>query len=474
MNEGAPMRSLTFLAFVLASCAVSFCQNSASSGAVTPAPPLEHFTPGQIDKSLDPCSDFFQYACNKWIKANPIPSDQAAWGTSSSLAIWNVAALRDTLEQAAAPTSNRTPVEQKAGDYYASCMDEATIDKLGIMPLQPVLDRIANLHDKSQLPGVIALIHQTIRPGDLVFTDAQYDGILFGIYAEADFDDASLNLAALDQSGMGMPGREFYLKDDEKSKQIREQYLKHVARILELSGETQSQAATDAQSVLTIETALANAAMDIVARRDPKNQNNKMTLQQVQALTPSFNWNQYLSAMHAPSSPQYLVLAPDFFRGMEKLVASEPVEHWRAYLKYSTVNAMASSLSQPFVDEKFEFYGKVLAGSEKIQPRWRRCSFNADYDLGHAVGQAYVAKYFPPENKERMLQMVAAIKAALNRDIDSATWMSDQTKHLAHLKLAAQIDKIGYPDHWRDYSSVDIKRGDFAGNVSRAARYEIE
>jgi endothelin-converting enzyme/putative endopeptidase len=436
-------------------------------------PPLEHFNPDQVDKTLDPCSDFFQYACGKWIKANPIPDDQAGSGTFTKLFIWNVAAVRNTLEDAA-NASNRTPVEQQAGDYYASCMDETTIDKRGIEPLKPELDRIAGLRDKSQLPEVIASIHQIIRPADLNFIDEEYQGVLFGLYAQPDFDNASVVLAAIDQSGMALPGREFYLNDDDKSKEIREQYLKYIAKILELSGEAQAKAATDAQSILGMETSLAKAAMEIVARRDPKNQNNKMSLAQVQALTPSFNWSHYFAAMHAPASPQYLVLAPDFFRGMENLIVSESLEHWRAYLRYSTLSFSASFMSQPLVDANFDFFGRRLSGSKELQPRWRRCSQSADADLGDAVGQAYVARYFPPENKQRMVQMVKAIETSLHQDIDSATWMSPHTKQLAHVKLAAQIDKIGYPDHWRDYSSVVIKRDDYLGNMQRSASYEIK
>jgi putative endopeptidase len=469
------VRSLTVSAVVCPAlvclfCATLFAQKNVDSDSL---PALQRFDPNQVDKSLDPCSDFFQYACAKWMKANPIPADQAASGTFAKLAVWNISALHVTLEEAA-KASNRTPAEQKAGDYYESCMDVDAINKRGIAPLQPELDRIAKLQDKSQLPEVIASIHQIIRPANLNFIDAEYQGVLFGIYALPDFNDARTMLAALDQSGMGLPGREFYLNDDAKSKEIRASYLKHISKMLELSGESQAQASTDAQSVMAIETALAKAAMDIVARRDPKNQNNKMSLDQVQALTPSFNWDHYFTAMHAPASPEYLVLAPDFFRGMEQLITSEPIDHWRAYLRYSTLGSMGQFLSENFFAEQFDFFARQLAGATKIQPRWRRCSQSADADLGDAVGQAYVAKYFPPQNKERMLQMVKAIEVALHQDIDAASWMSPQTKELAHAKLSAQIDKIGYPDHWIDYSTVEIKRDDYLGNTQNASRFEID
>jgi putative endopeptidase len=447
-------------------------QNSPSSGA-TGLPKLEHFSPEQVDNSLDPCNGFFEYACSKWIKAKPIPPDQAGWGTFNALAIWNIAAVHETLEEAATAQA-RNPVAQKVGDYYAACMDENSVNKAGFAPLKPVLDRIAKLNDKSELPDLIAQIHHMIRPANLNFIDAQYGGVLFGIYAAPDFDDARIMLAALDQSGMGMPAREFYLKNDDKSEQIRDLYVKHIARMLKLSGEPEAVAGSDAQSVLAIEAALANGAMDIVLRRDPKNLNNKMSLQQLRELTPSFNWSRYFTAMEAPGSPRYLVLAPDFFRAVEKLIASEPVEHWRAYLRYSTLRMLATSLSQPFVEENFEFFGRTLGGSQEIQPRWRRCSIYADEDLGEAVGQAYVAKYFSPENKARMLELVKALEQALHQDIDAQGWMSPQTRQRAQEKLRAQVDKIGYPDHWRDYSSVEIKRDDFLGNVQRAATFEIE
>src|SRR5438270_7180352 len=466
------MRLLALLLSVLALSNISRAQSSAAPTS-NDMPKLEHFSASQADKSLNPCDNFFQYACKKWNDANPIPPDQAGWGTFNSLAIWNVAAVHQTLDDASKAT-NGGPVERKVGDYYAACMDEGAVNKAGITPLQPALDRIAKMQNKSQLPEVVAYIHQIIRPANLNFIDAEYQGVLFGLYAWPDFDNAQRTLAALDQSGMGLPGREFYLNSDEKSKEIRQKYVDYVARTLELSGEAKAQATPDAQAILSMETALANAAMDIVARRDPKNQNNKMSLQQLQALTPAFNWKHYFAAMHAPGSPEYLIMAPKFFKGMQKLIDSESLEHWRAYLRYSTVSALSNALSQPFVEATFEFYGRTLAGAQQIQPRWRRCSRNADADLGEAVGQAYVAKYFSPESKARMLTMVKGIEKALNQEIETADWLSPKTKQLAHAKLAAEIDKIAYPDHWRDYSALEIKRNDFLGDLERSAQFEIE
>ena len=467
------MRLTTLFAFVLCACTISFCQPHPPTERES-MPDLERFTPAEADKSLDPCADFFQYACSKWLKANPIPADQAGWGTGNKLAIWNVAAVRNTLESAAAPSANKTAVEKQVGDYFSSCMDETAINKAGLTPLKPLLDRIAGLKDKSQLPELIAQLHRNTRPANLNFIDAQYQGVLFGVFNSPDYDDARVNVGTLDQAGMNLPSREFYLKDDDKSKQIREKYVQHVARMLELSGEPAAQASADAQTILKMETELAKTQMDVVLRRDPKNTNNKMTAEQLQALTPSFSWKNYFAAMQSPLQKQYLVTSPGFFGGMEKLITSESPEHWRAYLRYTLLHLSASSLSQQFVEANFDFYGRTLSGTTQMQPRWRRCSFYADADLGDAVGQAYVAKYFPPESKQRMLQMVKGIEAALHQDIDAAAWMSDQTKQKAHAKLSAQVDKIGYPDHWQDYSAVEIKREDFLGNMQRSSQFEME
>ena len=364
-------------------------------------PKLERFSPDQVDKTLDPCNDFFDYACSKWIKANPIPADQAGWGTFNSLAIWNVAAVHETLESAAKPSSDRTPaartpIEAQVGDYYASCMDTDTINKLGMKPLEPVFNRISSMKSKAEVADVLALVHRTVRPGDLVFTDAQYNGVLFGLYAMPDFDNASITLAAFDQSGMGLPSKDFYSRDDEKSKSIREKYVAHIAKQLELSGERKEQAARDAKAVMRIETGLANGAMDLIPRRDPKNQNNKMSLAAGAGadaiIQPERLPRRHASAAFAAISGAGARFLPRHrethqFRILEQLAGLSPL-----------LNDLQSAVPERSVCTKNASTSSAVRwrAQKQIQPRWRRCSFSADVDLGEAVGQAYVAKYFPP------------------------------------------------------------------------------
>ena len=435
------------------------------------APELDHFTTEIVDKAIDPCTDFFEYACGKWNRVNAIPADEASWGVNERLALWNDNAVRETLEKAATG-GQRTAVEQKIGDYYASCMDETAIEKAGVAPLKPALDRIEALKDKKQLPELLAFLHQFVRPDDNGGSDTGYRGVVFGLYSWLDFEDARVNVPILDQSGMGMPGREFYLDEDAKTKEIRAKYLAHVARMLELSGEPKEQAQKDAQAVLAMETGFAKAAMDIVSRRDPTKQNHKLTLAQLQQLTPSFDWKRYLAAMKAPASAKYQVLWPDFFKGVDKLIAGESLERWRAYLRLATLDLTARFLSKPFADERFDFFRRTLRGIQQDLPRWRRCKDSADTDLGEAVGQAYAARYFPPEAKKKTVEIVKGVEKAMHQDIDEVAWMAPATKKLAHKKLDAEVDKIGYPDTWRDYSTVEVKRDDYFGNVVRAGLFE--
>ena len=447
--------------------------NPAPAAAETAIPKLDHFDETQVDRSLDPCVDFYQYTCKKWIAKNPIPPDQANWWLGSKLMIWNQAVVREILATTSSDDPKRGAAEQKIGDYYASCLNETEINSKRTASIQPELDRIAALRSKSQLPEALARIH-AITFSLAAATDSGSGAALFGFSSGQDLDDASKVVAVIDQGGLSLPDRDYYLKPDQKSSDLRQQYVAHVQKTLELLGEPSAQAAADAKVVMDFETLLAKASMDIVKRRDPANLNHKLSLQQLQALTPAFSWDQYLKNVNAPPTDHYLILTPDFFQGVGQLVTSIPLENWKTYLRWQLVNASSSMLSAPFVDERFDFYGRTLLGQKAQTPRWRRCVRSVDRDLSEALGQAYVARAFAADSKERMLKLVHAVEAALNNDIQQLDWMSPATKKAALAKLEKIADKIGYPDHWRDYSSLRIVRGDALGNAYRSSAFELQ
>ncbi len=434
---------------------------------------LEHFDPSLVDKTLDPCNDFYKYSCSKWLAANPIPADQVYWSTGSGLELWNENLLRETLQAASANDPQRGAVQQKIGDYYAACMDESGIESFGLKPLQPELTRIAALKSKKEITLEIVRLHH-LFPGAWQQSDNQTNSPFFGFTGQQDYDDASKVVAQIDQGGLSLPNRDYYLKTDDKSKELLGKYRAHVQKMFVLAGEPDAQAATDAGTVLELETAMAQAQMDNVKRRNPKNINNKMTLAQVRELTPSIDWDEYLKAVKAPASEHYIVTSPEFFRAEEKLLADHPLEHWQAYMRWNVIHHAAPYLTKAIVDENFEFFAHTLAGAEQQQPRWRRCVRAADRDLGEALGQAYVDRAFPPDSKARTIQMVHSIETALGADIQSLAWMSPATKEQAIVKLKGIEDKIGYPSHWRDYSSVKIVRDSYLANVSQASSFEFE
>jgi len=461
------------IAILLCSLPGIVCAQAQTASASSSAPKLAHFDPSLVDKSLDPCQDFYQYACSKWNAANPIPADQVAWGTGSGLRYWNENILREAMEKAAAQTGKRTDYDQKIGDYWAACMDESGIEAAGTHDLKAGLERIDEMKNKSQLADQVARIHQAI-PGAWQSDDNQTGAALLGFGQQQDFDDASKVVAAIDQGGLGLPNRDFYVKEDDKSKEIRTKYEAHISKMLALSGESATQAAADAKTIITIETAMAQAQMDNVARRDPKNLNNKMSLDQVQALTPSFDWKHYIEVIAAPpSSPHYLVSSPQFFRNLDSLIQQHSVDEWKVYLRWHLVHGSAPYLGKAFVDENWNFYSHTLLGAKEQTPRWRRCVRAADRDLGMALGEAYVTVAFPPESKQRTVAMVHNIEHALDQDITSLDWMQPATKEQAKIKLLAIEDKIGYPDHWRDYSSVKIARTSYLDNVHQATTFEF-
>ena len=465
------MRFIKSVILTLVMLLPAFAQNSISPLKTDELPVLSHFDPGVVDRTQDPCNDFYKFVCSKWQAANPIPSDQAAWGTWSNLQLWNESVLRNIMARAANPGPGRMPVDQKIGDYWYACMNESAIEKSGIAAIQPQLDLIGALKNKSQLAGALAQIHLALpRPWDEGYNETEAP--MFGFSSSVDFNDATLVVAAADQGGFALDGRDYYLSDNAKLAEVRGKYKDHVEKLFALMGESEAKAKSDAATVLRIETAMAKSAMDAVSRRDPKNINNVMSLPQMQALTPSFHWDEYLAAVQRTAPKHYIVTAPEFFRGLETLIQSEDLENWKTYLTFWVVDRNARYLSQPFQEASFDFWNRTMGGEQKMLPRWRRCVGWADRDLGEALGQAYVAQAFPPESKARMEKMVKSIEAALAQDIQQVDWMAPETKKSAQLKLNAVLDKIGYPDKWRDYSSVNIGRDSFVENVQSAARFE--
>ncbi len=460
---------------VLGQNAVSKPTSDAAAGAAgeTAAPKLEHFDPNLTDQSLNPCDDFYKYACNKWLTANPIPADQVYWDTGSSLQLWNENVLRETLEASSKNEPARSAVQQKIGDYWAACMDESGIEAAGLKPLQPELDRIAALKSKKEITLEIAHLHH-LFPGAWEQSDNQTNSPFFGFTGQQDYDDASMVVAQLDQGGLTLPNRDYYINTDAKSIETLKKYRLHMQKAFVLARETEAQASGDAGTVIELETALAKAQMDNIKRRDPKNVNNKMSLAQIRELMPSIEWDAYLKAVKAPASDHYIVSSPEFFRAEEKLLAERPLEQWKTYMRWQVIHQAAPYLNKAMVDENFDFFAHTLAGQEQMLPRWRRCTRAADRDLGEALGQAYVDRAFPPESKARTIDMVHAIEHAMHEDIESVTWMTPATKEQAIVKLKGIEDKIGYPSHWRDYSSVTITRDSYLGNVERASAFEFQ
>jgi putative endopeptidase len=448
-------------------------QSTTGATSKEEAPRLDHFNVNQVDQSLDPCRDFYKYACSKWEAANPIPPDQVTWTSVSGLQYWNENILRQAMQNAAAKTGDRADYEQKIGDYWTACMDEAGIDAAGARALKPDLERIDGMTSKAQLAEEVAYLHLAL-PGAWAASDNQTAAPLFGIGQSQDFDDASKVVALIDQGGLALPNRDFYLKDDAKSKDIRSKYEAHIGKMLQLAGKNPQQAAADAKVVMAIETALAQAQMDNVSRRDPKNLNNKMSLEEVAALNPSFNWKRYLELVGAPASrPHYLVTSPKFFQALETSLQQRSLSDWQAYLRWQLIHGSAPYLAKNFADENFDFFRHTLFGAQQQLPRWRRCVRVADRDLGEALGRGYVAVAFPPENKARTLDLVHNLEHALNDDITALDWMQPATKEQAKAKLHAIEEKIGYPDTWRDYSSMTITPRSYLGNIHQATAFEF-
>jgi predicted metalloendopeptidase len=421
--------------------------------------PAAGFSIDNIDTTLDPCADFYQYACGNWLKNSEIPPDQSDWGSFTELEERNLDIERSILEKAAHGGAQRDAIDRKIGDLYGSCMDEKDVDAKGIGPLQPELDRIAAAKDKEALMAEIAHVH-LIGPSPL-----------FRFFAQPDLHNAEQVIAYIDQGGLTLPDREYYLKDDADKVEKRQFLVDYATQLFTLAGQSPQQAADSAQTVLAIETLLAADSMDRTKRRDPKNRDHKMTRAEAAALGPDFYLDQYFTAVGAPDFKQLNVANPDFFKQVNGVLESESLDALKTYVSWHVLNTAAPWLSQPFVEANFKLHQK-LSGQEEIQARWKRCVELTDNELGEALGQRYVEATFPPELRQRMLKMVVALEKSLAEDIHNLSWMSDETKQQAKVKLDAIRNKIGYPDVFRDYSAVAIKPDDLPGNIFRANEFE--
>jgi len=427
---------------------------------ISGAEPPYGISPADMDTSVSPCRDFYTYADGGWLKSNPIPPAFSRWGTFSVLLDRNQQALKSILEEAAAKKAPEGSDDQKIGNFYAACMDEAKVEAEGAKPIAPELERIDRIADRASLGAEIARLHE----GGV--------SALFAFGSQQDRKNSEEVIAGTFQGGLGLPDRDYYLKDDEKTKTIRGQYVSHVGKMLELLGDDPAKAAEEAKTVLAIETRLAKASMTRVERRDPDATYHRMSVAELQALTPNFPWNVYLRDVDAPSSAVN-VGQPEFFKAMSRDLDEVALADWKTYLRWHLVAAAAPTLSSKFVQEDFDFNGHVLNGTKEILPRWKRCVAATDGELGFALGKNYVEKTFPPESKARADELVKNLIAALRDDLATLPWMGDATRKAAIEKLAAFTPKIGYPDAWRDYSAYRVGRESYAANVSAGEAFEF-
>jgi putative endopeptidase len=434
----------------------------AATDDTQPAPPAEarSFDLSAIDKTADPCQDFYQYACGNWIKNNPIPADQVRWARSFSLLgernrylLWQ--------ELDAASKDPKTPIEKKYGDFYAACMDTGAVDQKGLAPLKSALDQIAAMKGSKELATLV---------GDLAKDG--YPSPLFRFGVQQDEKDSSKQIASAGQGGISLPDRDYYLSQSKRFQTIRDEYREHVTKMFTLAGDSPEDAAKEADAVLKIETALAQASMARVEMRDPEKRYHIYTVADFQKLTPDFDFAVYLKDIRVGHFDTLNVAQPDFFKGLNDLMASEPVDGWKSYLRWHVIHGSATDLPQAFRDENFNFFEKTLAGQKEPTPRWKQCTAMTDRALGEAVGQDWVKAHFPPKAKASMDQLVAEMEKELGEDIKTLPWMSDDTKKAALEKLALYRNKIGYPDKWRSYAALTVKRDDALGNMQRDAVFQ--
>jgi putative endopeptidase len=434
--------------------------------AADPSQPLTAlpYTPSlnltAMDRAVDPCVDFYAYSCGGWQRSNPIPADQSRWSVYSKVYNDNLAFLWGILEAAA--KDPKTPDEKRIGAYYASCVDEATIDGRGLAPIQKDLDAIAAVSSTRQLPALLAALHQRTRGNSLLFRFA----------SSQDYGDATSVIGEIAAGGLGLPDRDYYVATDEDSKTKRELYRQHVAAMLRLAGDSADTSFAAADQILALETRLAEASLTRVERRDPYKTYNKKTRQELLALTPRFDWPTYLAGLGLAELTSVNVAQPAFLRRVDELLGSVPLGTWKTYLRWQLINTQAERLPRAFADLDFGFYGKGLRGTQSRAPRWKECVQDVDDQLGEALGKVFVERTFSPATKGDTTHMVDLIRQAMKSRVDGLDWMSAATKAQALRKLGAMANKIGYPEAWRDYSSIQIGRDDYYGNAERSIAFE--
>jgi putative endopeptidase len=434
---------------------------SASKGVPDDDSKKNGFDLANLDRSVPPCEDFYHFADGGWIKNNPIPAAYPRWGSFTILQEHNQDVLRSILEDAA-KDKNAKPGSnwQKIGDFYASCMDESGIEAAGLKPLEPEFERIAQIKDGATLQVEVARLQD--RGVDAVFS--------FG--SQTDFKDSNSMLAGIGQGGLGLPERDYYLREDEKSKKLRDEYVQHVRNMFKLLGDNDATAAAEARTVIEIETQLAKASMPRVDLRDPEKIYHKMPVPQFQELAPNLNWEGYFKEIGSPPVSQVNVFQPDFMKEVSAAWVSVPLADWKVYLRWQLVHTLAASLPRNFVDENFDFFQRKLTGTQEMLPRWRRCVRATDAQLGEDLGQFYVQRAFPPEAKAKALEMVHNLVEALRADLSTLDWMGSATREQAIAKLSAIKLKIGYPDKWRDYSGLNVTREAYVVNVIRGNQFQ--
>lgn len=449
------MKKLFLFAFFTA---LAFSFNVVNAQKKSKSTPIKYIDKSNMDLSVKPGDNFYLYANGNWLKNNPVPASKTRWGTFDVLRLTSSERLKSLAEEAAAHPS-RDSISQRVGDFYASGMDSVAIDKLGYTPIKAELQQLSEIGTKEQVLNQIA----TLRTKGV-------GSPLFRFYVDQDDKDVNTYIPQLSQGGTSLPDRDYYLKNDMRSKTIREAYVSYVTDMFNMTGDNISEASQKAHDILALETGLAKLQMSRVERRDPKKTYNKFSVADFSELTPGFDWKTLMKSMKVRGADSLLVDNPDFFKGADALFSAVPLDTWKAYLQWRVIESAVPYLSSAFVNRSFDFT-KVMTGQKEITPRWQTISSLLDRSLGELVGQLYVKKYFTEAAKQRMLALVQNVQETFADRINRLTWMSDSTKEQALIKLHAIVNKVGYPDKWETYPGVVIKRNDFFGNVRSVSEF---